>query len=238
MPGGRFDPSELAGADGGQASDIELAAVTSIAREIESRRGAADARPSPGFADRVMSAIASEPAPRVAGWFRGGSSLAGLAANVRAAWQVAVAGGGRPLNLRVAALAYVLVVALGVTAIGGVAAFGAAGALGLFDSEPSPAPSPPAETFEPSPSASPTPGPTVEPSPAPGTSPSASPEETAEPTASDGLPSASPDESEAPGSVAPPSSEASDEPDSSDDHGGSTPEPSDTPKPSGSGGSG
>jgi hypothetical protein len=238
MPGGRFDPSELADAEGGSASDSELASATTIARELESRRGAADVRPSPGFADRVMSAIASEPAPRGAGWFRSGWSLAALAANVRAAWQVAVAGGGRPLNLRAAALAYLLVVVLGVTAIGGAAAFGAAGALGLFDSQRSPAPSQPAETFEPSPSALPTPMPSAEPSAAPGASPSASPEESAEPRASEGSPSASPDESEAPASLAPPSSGASDEPDSSDDHGGSTPGPSDTPKPSGSGGSG
>jgi hypothetical protein len=243
---GSFRPSELADADQ-TPSDADLAAAYSMARELEASIPAEGVHHSSGFADRVMAAIATEPAPRRSGFLaplRDRPGLAGLVASVREAWTVAVGAPGRAAGARGLALAYVLAILLVGTSLTGLAAYGTAGALGLLDGDPSTSPS-----VEPStvPSPTPTADPSLLPSPEPTASPTASPSET--PTASvepsespeasddDGDASASPDASPDDDDDASPSPDASDDSGGSDDDAESiepadTPRPSDTPKPS------
>jgi hypothetical protein len=254
MANGRFDPSELRDSEGSAPTDAELGTALGVARHLEAHRGGSDIRPSAGFSDRVMAAVSREPAPRSAAWPGRGVplSIAAVVAGLRNAWDLAFGGQGRPMALRAAGLAYVLVFAFGATAIAGSAAVGVAGALGMFDAGPSSTPvlPGPSELTSPSPadpSASPgEPSPsTDEPStslePSPLASPSGEPGETEHPEQSErpsAEPSASPE-----GTVDPtetpeaPSASPSEEPSPSDDHGGGSPDPSETPKPS-SGGSG
>jgi hypothetical protein len=77
------------------------------------------------FADRVMAAIATEPPPR---GITAGSAGAGVLAALRNAWRTATTG-GRPLAVRAQALAFLLIIAIGVTSLGTVAAVGVAGFL-------------------------------------------------------------------------------------------------------------
>lgn len=246
---GAFHPRELEAADA-QPSDADLATAWTAARELEAALPHDPLIPSAGFADRVMAAVALEPAPRPAGFlaaFRARPGLAGLVASVREAWTVASAGVGRPVGVRGLALAYVLAIAVLGTSLTGLAAVGAAGALGLLDDAPSPAPSVqptvapsvlPSATPSPDPSGSPAASPEVSGSPAPtGTaepSQSVEPAESEEPDASDdggaASPAASPDDSPEPsddGGASPSPSFDDDSAEPSD-----TPRPSDTPKPS------
>jgi hypothetical protein len=233
---GSFRPSELEGADQ-RATDADLAGAWSTARELEAALPPESIMPSAGFADRVMAAVALEPAPRPAGFLavlRDRPGLAGLVASVREAWAVVAGGPGRPVRARGIALAYVLAVLVIGTSLTGVATYGAAGALGLLDGDASPTPTV-QESIEPST----TPAPRLSPTPAPTITPSRSPAESVEPSES-----AEPSESVEPS--------GSSEPEESDDHGGDSPaasddgasspapsldddsssEPSDTPRPS------
>lgn len=171
--GRRFHPAEV---------DVELgpegAELLATARDLESYAATGLAAPTVGFEDRVMAAIADEPMPRRAG--------PGFLAAVRDAWAIAF-GSGRPVALRVQALAMLLALALAIGSVGSVVVVGAARLLGdqgpVPPTVPSPSPSP-----TPSPSfVSPTPSPSVSPSPTPRPSPSASPveTETAEPSGTD-----------------------------------------------------
>jgi hypothetical protein len=235
---GSFRPTELSGADR-SPSDGELATAWSIARELEASLPPETVGPSPRFADAVMAAVAREPAPRRAGFLaalRARPGLAGFAASFREAWTVAVGGPGRPAGARGLALAYVLAVLVIGTSLTGVAAYGAAGALGFLDGDRSPTPS--VETPSPEPSSSPEPSRTPDVSTSPEPSASAEPSESVEPSDS---------KSPEPTATAPRSSPKA-SPEASDDHGGSspspsagddsspepsrTPRPSDTPKPS------
>ena len=238
---GSFRPSELEGTDAG-LSDADLAGAWSTARELEAALPAEPVGPSAGFADRVMAAVALEPAPRPAGFLavlRARPGLAGLTASVREAWAVVGSSGGRPIRARGFALAYVLVVLLVGTSLTGLATYGAAGLLGLLDGDASPTPTV-QESAEPSlrptPSAMPTPAATPSPTPSATPTESVEPDESSEPEESDDH------ESESPGASSEPSPDASDDDDSSpepslgDDSSpepGDTPRPSDTPKPSG-----
>ena len=191
-PSGRFDPSELHLPGEPDASAAELAGALPAARELEALVAGATVRPTDGFEDRVMAAIAREPVPRLA--VRPGSAVrGGIAASflmtLRDAWGVATTG-GRPIAVRAQALALVLLIVVATTALAGV---GAATVGGLLDRGRSPAQSvAPAPTVEPTPtgpttSIEPTPSESAEPSESseasetPGASESQEPTETIEP---------------------------------------------------------
>ncbi len=219
QPPGPFRPTELEGADG-QPGDAETARVWSTARELEAALPPETVVPSAGFADLVMAAVAREPAPRPTGFLdalRGRPGLAGLIASVREAWSVVGARPGRPARARGYALAYVLAILVAGVSLTGVAAYGAAGALGLFDASPSPTPSVVPST-SPSPEPTPTPTPpeiTGSPEPTDAFEPTdaSEPTETPEPQGTDDHESATPN------ATAPATPKAS------DDHGGASPSP-------------
>ncbi|MBI2776313.1 MAG: hypothetical protein HYX57_03460 [Chloroflexi bacterium] len=239
---GSFRPGEFDGADRG-ISEADLLAAATTASELERALPMESIAPSAGFADRIMAAVAREPAPRPLGFLAGLRAHPGPAtfvASVLEAWGLATHGSGRPSRARGLALAYVLAVILVGTSITGFAAYGWAGALGILPAEASPSPSPSLLTPSPSPSPSPDASePDASGSALPGES--TEPSESSEPSESpgsepsdDGAGTAEPDRSNLPTS---PSGSA--EP--SDDHGGSpssspddssSPEPSDTPRPS------
>ena len=185
-PGRRFDPAEL-GSPGERTTpvpDAELADALAVARELESLSAADGIRPTDGFDDRVMAAIAVEPAPRLAvrpaGAVRGGRIGAFLLA-VRDSWGVATSG-GRPIGVRAQALAFVLLVVVSAGALTALTAV-TVGSLVQHGSTPSPVPSvvaPP--TSEPGPT-QPATLPTTGPTPSETAEPSETPEatETAEP---------------------------------------------------------
>ena len=171
----RFDPSELRVPGEPEPTIAESADALAAARDLEALAVGDSIRPTEGFEDRVMAAIAAEPAPRVViragNQVRGGRPAAFLLA-LRDAWGVAT-NGGRPFAARAQALALVLVVVL---AAGMLAGLGAVTVGGLFNRSSSPAPS-----VEPAPSGPTTPIPTAVP-PTPTASPTPGPTETAEPT--------------------------------------------------------
>ena len=183
-----FGADELDGVSGLEPD--ELAVETRLARELEGTAARVSVRPSPEFTDRVMAAVATEPAAapvlaaRVA--LRHGA-LGAFLASIRDAWRVTLSP-SFPMAMRAQALAMVLLVA-GFAAGTGAAT---AGALGVFDGD---RPSPSIETAEPSvpvtqaPTAAPTAEPTESPeSMEPSTSPEPSPsieDETPEPTRSE-----------------------------------------------------
>jgi len=244
---GSFRPDELAGSDA-DIADAERAGSYAAARELEQALSSEGVHPSAGFADRVMAAVALEPAPRPTGFLaplRDRHSLAGVVASVRSAWVVASSGVGRPVRARGLALAYVLAVMLVGASLTGVAAFGTAGAMGFFTPDNSPSPS------------ILTPGPTPSPEGSSDASSSPEPNESAEPSGSpDASESAEPSGSSQPGdsshsgaTSSPPASNGGSTVAPSDDHGGASPSPgsgdgsggsgssqsprpSDTPKPS------
>lgn len=232
-PGQRFDPSELRIPGEPEMPSAERADALVAARELE-RVTAEGICPTDGFEDRVMAAIASEPAPRLV--MRPGSAVRGGVAGafliaVRDAWGVAT-GAGRPVAVRAQAMAFVLLV---VVAAGTLTSAAAVGVGGLLNGDRDSAP-----TVEPETTLAPTPvGPTqpavestdgesAEPSETPEASESAEPSETPEATET----SESADE---PGSATPRSTKprstdepeptdepgSSDEPGSGDDGGGS-----------------
>lgn len=233
-PGRRFDPSELLGGPGPEPTSVELADALAAARALEAHASGDRVRPTAGFEDRVMAAIATEPAPRfvVGAAFtgrggRGGRPAVFLAA-VRDAWAIATSG-GRPLAVRTQALGFVLFVAIAAGSLTGVAAVGVGSFLAT---PPSPSPSLPAPTIAPSlvtpsPSSSPSPSPTVDPSPSPSSSPV--PTETVNPVpthlatetpTTTGTPEAT-NTPEATETVRPTeSSDPTETPGASDDHGG------------------
>lgn len=201
-----FQPSELLGGDD-QPSAAELADAFAAARSLEAHARRDEVRPMADFEDRVMAAIAREPAPRVVFGARSAERagvagiLAGFAGTIRDAWGVAVAG-GRPLAVRAQALGFLLLVGVLATSLTGVTA---AGVGALLNANQGPAPTAPAPAVSPSetgpsptvaPSPSPTPSPTASPSPSataspsPTSSPSAT--QTTEPTGTDD-PSETPD---------------------------------------------
>ena len=178
----RFDPSEVRPASGPGPSDAELAEAMVAARELETLIARDAVGPTVGFEDRVMAAIATEPAPRLFGRpaasVRGGWPVA-FVLSIRDAWRVATSG-GRPVALRAQAMAFVLLVVL---ATGSISLF-AVGASGLLDSSDGPTPTLPGPSPSVVPSPSATPSPSVVPSPSPSATPSPSPSESAEPTES------------------------------------------------------
>jgi hypothetical protein len=186
-PGGQprpFGADELDGVSGLQPD--ELAADTRLARELQASAARVSVRPSPDFADRVMAAVAREPAAapaRAARIALRRGALGAFLVSLRDAWRVTISP-SFPIAMRAQAMAMVLVV-VGLTAGTGAVA---AGALGLLDgnrSTPSPVPtlqSPvPTDVATETPSewpASLEPSPSEEPSP----SDSAQPSDSAEPS--------------------------------------------------------
>lgn len=172
----RFDIRELSGADDTNG-DAELGQALAIARAVESALAGPEARPSPELVDRVMAAVAREPAPRPDGILaslRRRPGLAGLLDSLQVGWSRA-ASSGRPIGLRAGGLAYVAAVVLLAASLTGVATYTTAGALrgiGLFG--------PPASQVSPATPGLPTPGPLT--SPEPGETETASPSETPEPS--------------------------------------------------------
>ncbi len=170
-----FRPDELTGSDQ-PADPAELAAASDVARLIERRLGTDGVRPTPGFSDRVMAAVATQPAPRR-------SRLAVMAGALRTTWQTALSA-NRPPLVRAKALAIVLAALIALGSIGGAATLAAAGALNLLQPHPT---LEPVVTPNPQPSRSPEPVQTQDPrrSPAPTeiVGPAATPEptETSEP---------------------------------------------------------
>ena len=188
-PGGParpFGADELDGVSGLRPD--ELLAESRVARQLEATAARGTVRPSPDFADRVMAAVAKEPAAapvraaRIA--LRHGAFWAFLA-SLRDAWRVTVSP-SFPMAMRAQALALVLVVAAVATGTG----VAAAGAIGLLDgNRTSPSPAPTLETPGPSvratepPSESPTPAePSTSPGPSPTTGESAEPTDSADPS--------------------------------------------------------
>jgi hypothetical protein len=220
----RFNPSELLGGSEAPASEAELADAFATARVLESHASADRIGPSEGFEDRVMAAIATEPAPRVVlrpgPAVRGGRPAAFLIA-LRDAWAIAT-GQGRPMVVRAQALGFLLLVVVAIGSLGTVTAVGVGS---LLQPQPTPVSSvAPISTAtpsaEPSSSAPSSPGPSIEPSPSPTATETAEPTEMAEPTGTGG---------------------ATETPEGTDDRGGAsstetpgstrTPKPEDTPKP-------
>jgi hypothetical protein len=190
-----FDPDELRGADGPEATEAEVAGAWTVARELDaltftdggrldrsiSQEGTGPSMADAAFVDRVMAAIEHEPAPRPAS--AGGRAIRqarplAVVASIRDAWRVAF-GGKRPMGARLGALAYVLVATVVMSSFAGAAIFGTAALLA-----PAESPVPTASQPVPDPSASQSPGPS---------GPSL------EPTDGAATPDGSPDESEEPG---------------------------------------
>jgi hypothetical protein len=227
--GGRFDPSELRTPGSGPAepgaTDVELADALSIARELESLVAGDAVRPSVGFDDRVMAAIALEPAPRLvvrrATAGRGGPFGAFLVA-LGEAWRVASTG-GRPTAVRAQALAFVLLVLLAGGALTMATAVGV-GALLEGNGRATP-------PLRPSPTVGPTASETAEPSESPEASDSPEPSESPEPTETADAPE-TPDPAATPKSVATPRAARTPRP-TETPHAEDTQKPAETPDPTG-----
>jgi len=233
---GSFRPSELDRADD-RPGDADLASAWATARELEAALPPEVVTPTTGFADRVMAAVAREPAPRAAGFLaplRRRPGIAGLVASIRDAWSVVGGGPGRPVRARGLALAYVIAVLVIGASLTGVAAIGTAGALGLLDGDRTPTPSI-VPTIEPTPPVSTEPRVTGTPEPAGSPEPTEStePTESSEPTESTGAEPSDDHETPRPSATSSGSQEPSEDasPSPQDDH-GSSPEPSKTPRPS------
>jgi hypothetical protein len=178
----RFNPSELLGGADEPPSEAELADAYATARVLEAHALADRIGPTEGFEDRVMAAIATEPAPRVVlrpgPAVRGGRPAAFLSA-LRDSWAIAT-GGGRPMVVRAQALGFLLVVVVAAGSLGTVAAVGVGG---LLQPQSTPVPTvAPISTSSPAPDASasplPSPSPLIEPSPSPSATETLEPGET------------------------------------------------------------
>ncbi len=186
----RFRPDELdLDAEAGDPAEL-----LSTARALEWLAATDDLGPSAGFADRVMAAIAEEPAPRpveaALGAIRQRKPRAVLAA-LGDVWRVAFGGGARPFAMRLPAMALVIVLLAG---LGGVGALGAGALAGIFNHGPvSPVASPVAPVASPRPSELESPDPNVTPAVIATPGPSPSPTESPEPSESSS-PDPSPDE--------------------------------------------
>ena len=206
-PGRRFDPSELRMPGEPGPSAAEMADALAIARELEAMATVDGIRPTDGFADRVMSAVANEPAPRLILRPKTASPVGWAAAFVvalRDAWGVATTG-GRPIAVRAQAIGFVLLVVLAAGSLTGVAAIGAGG---FLTSNPSPSVAP---TATPLPSATPS----APATPAPSVSPDPSAEPPAEPTETPDRETPRATRTNRPGETA----EPTETPEASDDHG-------------------
>lgn len=246
LDSGAFRPDELRDPASG-LGEAELIEILPAVRDLESLTRSSAARPSDGFADLVMAAIAAEPAPRMAGVFarlRAHPGPAALATSVREAWAMATRP-GRAFGTRAVALAYVLTIAVVGASVGGAAAIGAAGFIDGLTPDRNPAPSLPVDA-SPRPSTDPSidPNRTNEPDESDEPETSEEPSETEEPTGTaepaetddaSPEPSTSPDESDgatdSPDPSATPTPSESSDPSATPD-GSDTPDPSDTPKPS------
>ena len=121
----------------------ESAELLLMARELERLDGGA-IRPSDGFTDRVLGAIADEPLPRpmaVAGVAAREGRLGAMVAALRDTWHVAWSG-GRPLAARAQAMAFVVLLVVAVGSVGAVTTVGAINVLFSTRSTPSVAPEP------------------------------------------------------------------------------------------------
>src|SRR5947207_14390122 len=115
------------GAALGSSSPSEMSRAAKAAAELERFTGSDFVRPSDGFADAVMVAIAREPLPSpavVLGLALREGRLGGLLAGLVDSWRVARTG-GRPLAMRLQGLAFVLVVALATVSLTATIAVGA-----------------------------------------------------------------------------------------------------------------
>ena len=174
-----FDIRELDGVDG---SPDDLVGTTGMARELEHVADRSGAAPTAGFADRVMSTVATEPVPapaRAAAIALRARALGALLASVRDSWRVATRG-GFPVAVRAQAFAVVLIV----VALASGSGLAAVGAIGLLDGNQA-GPTPPAIVPTQLPTIGPV-SPELEASPSPeptkSVEPSPSPEATSEPT--------------------------------------------------------
>lgn len=222
-----FTAAEIEGAP--EIEPHELAAGTRIARELEAIAARTPVKATPGFVDRVMEAVAAEPAPapaRLAVRSLRRGSLGGFLASIRDAWRVSVSP-RFPMAARAQAMALVLVIA-GLAAGSSMAA---AGALGLLDGD-HPGPSV-EQVSQPIPDAS-----ELESSPPETTDESASPEssESPEPSESTGVETPEPGDSAEPAETEDQGGSgggrATATPESGDNHDGGasrTPSPTETP---------
>jgi hypothetical protein len=188
--------------------DDEDRVAALMSRELDAVAAENAIRPSAGFADRVMAAVAGEPLPqpvRAFGVAIVGGRLRAAIASVGDAWRV-IGGGSTPIFVRAQALALVLVVTMASLAVAGGATVGAIDLLNANQ----PATPPPTAPVPTKPVASPIP------SPSPNSTPDASPDASSAPQASQ-APQPTPTE-------APPATErprtATPRPTSTDDHGG------------------
>ena len=218
------------GAALGSSSPSEMSRAAKAAAELERFTGSDFVRPSDGFADAVMVAIAREPLPSpavVLGLALREGRLGGLLAGLVDSWRVARTG-GRPLAMRLQGLAFVLVVALATVSLTATIAVGARTL--LFRNDPvtpsvvEPGPPPPsvhaievAPTEEPTSRPSASPAGSTEPMSAPGATPkhTLTPRPAATPHPMD---TETPDETEEPGDTETPDPTA-------------TPHPTDTARP-------
>lgn len=228
----RFDAAELRIPGEPDPTLAEQAEALATARDLEALAVDAGIRPTDGFDDRVMAAIAAEPAPRLvvapAASSRGGV-IGAFLLTVRQSWAVATAG-GRPMAVRAQALAFVLLVVLAAGALTGVTAVTVGALLGPNGSTIGPdrsaLPSAPvAPVVSPTPAASDSPEPSMSPESELTSRPtqSAEPTETPEPTetarpAGTAKPGETPRATRTPRPTETP--QPAETPEGSDDHGG------------------
>jgi hypothetical protein len=176
-PSRPFDPSELDWPDDADVSAADRVRVAAVARDLETLATDPLVQPPSDFADRVMTAVALEAAPRLVvrpgGSARGGPVGAFLL-TIRDAWAVA-SGSGRPWAIRGQALAFVLLVVLTAGALTGLTAVTVGG---LLAQDLSPRPTLEAPSIKPSPTFLPTPSPTFQPTPSPTPTPTRAPSDT------------------------------------------------------------
>jgi hypothetical protein len=152
--GRRFDMVELAGVADGAVIDL-----VETARDLEVYADIGWGGPTATFEDRVMAAIAGEPAPRL-------RAELGPIATLFEAWRLAWSG-GRPLAIRAQALALVVTAVVALVAVGSLGIVAASRLLApdipppTIEQSPVPTPSP-----SPTPRESETPTPTATPDPA------------------------------------------------------------------------
>jgi hypothetical protein len=179
-----FDRSELQSPADPEATTAEIALAAGIARTLETMTTDGGIRPTDDFEDRVMAAIALEPAPRLvvrSGRAGRGGRLAVFLLAVRESW--AVAGSrGHPLAVRGQALGFVLLVVLAAGALTGLTAVAVGGLVGR-DTVPTPSIDV-APSIMPSPTPSPTPTVVPSPTPTPNSPESTEPGDTSEPNES------------------------------------------------------
>lgn len=174
MTGGQFvHPSDEERIAADQARELE-AMTMSITSAV---------KPSEGFADRVMEAIADEPLPqpvRAFGLALLGGHLRAAVSAVGDAWRT-ISSAPAPMVVRAQALALVLMVLVGSVALAGGATVGAFGLLNGTPPTTRPSVPPPSLEIQ-SPSPSPLPAPEATPSETPQESSSAEPTDSPEAT--------------------------------------------------------